>query len=100
MAKAIGCPIGFVPSSKGRKSGLSQPTDPRLSHLHEYQASPAGLIEGHVAGLVSTVTTLKDLSADPTLFRIIATEVTALEVVHAEIGDLIARIGHTEGVRS
>jgi hypothetical protein len=100
MAKAIGCPTGFAASSKGRESGSSQDPDPSLSRLHEYQASPVGLIEAHLAGLVSTVALLKDLSDDPILFRMIVDQATTLDGVHAEIGKLIFRIGHSRGIPS
>jgi hypothetical protein len=100
MAKAIGCPTGFAVSSKGRESGSSQQPDPSLSRLHQYQASPAGLIEAHVTGLVSTVALLKDLSDDPILFRMIANEATTLDGVHVEIGKLIFRISHSRGIPS
>jgi hypothetical protein len=74
-----------------------QSASKELDQLHEWQSSPAGMIAGHVADLVSTSMELKRLSRDPVSFRLIATEVSDLELVETEISQLISRMQRTKG---
>jgi hypothetical protein len=68
-----------------------------LEELHEWQSSPAGMITSYVADLVSTSMELTRLARDPVSFRLIATEVSDLELVETEIGQLISHIHRTKG---
>jgi hypothetical protein len=52
---------------------------------------------GYVTDLVSTSMELKRLSRDPISFRLIATEVSDLELVETEISQLISRMQRTKG---
>ena len=74
-----------------------QSSSKELDQLHEWQSSPAGMIASYVAGLVSTSMELKRLSRDPVSFRLIATEVSDLELVETEISQLISRMQRTKG---
>jgi hypothetical protein len=63
----------------------------KLADLHAYQASPHGMIEGHVAGLFSTIADLKSLSESPPGLRLLAAELRHLQLAQDEIGTLISR---------
>jgi hypothetical protein len=78
-------------------TGAQSPPN-ELDLLHRWQSSPAGVIAGYVVGLVSTSVELKRLSGDPVMFCLIAAEVADLELINAEIGQLISRIRRTKGI--
>jgi hypothetical protein len=86
-------------SANGQDGAIrAQSSTKELDQLHEWQSSPAGMIAGYVADLVSTSMELKRLSRDPISFRLIATEVSDLELVETEINQLISRMQRTKGV--
>jgi hypothetical protein len=84
--------------ANGQDGAIGVQTSKELDQLHEWQSSPAGMIAGYVADLVSTSMELKRLSRDPISFCLIATEVSDLELVETEISQLISRIRRAQGV--
>ena len=85
-------------SANGQDGAIgAQSSSDELDQLHEWQSSPAGMIAGYVADLVSTSMELKRLSRDPISFRLIAAEVSDLELVETEISQLISRMQRTKG---
>jgi hypothetical protein len=85
-------------SANGQDGAIGvQSSSKELDQLHEWQSSPAGMIAGHVADLVSSSMELKRLSRDPISFRLIAMEVSDLELVETEISQLIFHIHRTKG---
>ena len=72
---------------------MSTPTE-----LRDYQSSPAGLVEAHLAGLVLTVSELKRRADDLVLLQAMAAEIAGFEAVRAEIGDLICRMRQSHRV--
>jgi hypothetical protein len=75
-----------------------QSSSKELDQIHEWQSSPAGMIAGYVRDLVSSSMELTTLSRDAVLFRLIAAEVSDLELARNEISQLIFRIHRAKGV--
>jgi hypothetical protein len=98
MAEAIDSPIGFPSASKAPDPGISPPRHISLEQLHAWQISPAGMMAAHVAGLVSTIEELNNLSASPLGLALLAAELRDLEFVQTEIGQLMSRIHRSQGV--
>src|SRR5437016_2578748 len=94
MAQAESLPTGF----EGASQAPQHSTDGPLSQLHEWQASPAGMIAAHVVDLVSTVAQLEKLAGNPVHFRLMAAELAELHLVQTELGRLASRICRTQGV--
>ena len=92
MAQAADSRIGFHPPATVPDHGTSPPGDTFLAELHAWQASPAGMIASHVAGLGATTADLKRLAAKSIGLRLLARELPDLKLIQAEIGQLIAKL--------
>jgi hypothetical protein len=98
MAQATDSPIGFLPPATVSVPEIPAGDDRCLEELHAWQASPAGLIEAGLFSLGSTVSDLTRFAESPVGFRVLAIELTALELVQAEIGHLIGRLHRPRGL--
>jgi hypothetical protein len=97
MAQAADSRIGFHSTAKVPDPGIAAPGNSSLAGLHAWQASPAGMIAGHVAALGATTADLKALAARPLGMRLLTPELSDLQLIQAEIGALIAQLRRSRG---
>ena len=96
MAQATDSPIGFRTAAKVRYPDTPpSPDDRSLAELHAWQASPAGMAASRIFSLGSTITDLQQLAASPVGLRLLAAELPDLELIHADIAQLISRLRAT-----
>ncbi len=63
-----------------------------LANLHAYQASTEGMIASGMFGLVATIADLTRLAESRSGLRLLAVELTDLELAQTEIRQLISRL--------
>ena len=92
MAQAADSPIGFRSAAKVPAPGTSPPDHSSLAELHAWQASPAGMAATQIFTLRSTLADLQQLAANPPGLHLLAAELLELELIQAEIVNLISQL--------
>ena len=92
MAQAADSRIGFRSAAKARDPGLAPLSDSSLAELHAWQASPAGLAAAQIFGLGSIIADLQQLAVNPVGLRLLAAELPELDLIQAEIANLMSHL--------
>lgn len=92
MAQAADSPIGFRFAAKDCDPDTAPPGDSSLAELHAWQTSLAGLAASRVYCLGSTIADLKAQAASPLGFHLLVAELPNLELIQADIAQLISQL--------